>query len=402
MLCWTGLCVAPQASGGQRLVPALDPTRTGDHHTTSSAETGDGVEIKDHHAPCLVDDTFAALREAVGVEGELTNLSLALFGICPASGNSSGSALRELAEKTSGRQKNGLEVLLPIKVLLTEEDESGTLELTFDLPQSPLLETDPVLLLALESPVTGENLDVTFTSQSLRPDTQPVCISGETQYIALMGKASEQNVQKKWRISAHTKSPDMKQTLKDILTGGKPGSNIGLTPLLIFAGERGTETRSSPSRSLPNISPTVVWVVLGNSFTLRLSQTYTCSGLFTDLLLPLRAEAVTERRPAPGPPRVPPGPAVVLAIPPSPDPRPVVQRDPAGGADQLHGPHHLLLHCQGLSVSGATWGAGPAPPTAGGAQAEVGGDHGAGEGGDEGGEFGPQSHREAGQAQTTL
>lgn len=57
-------------------------------------------------------------------------------------------------------------------VLLGEEDERGTLKLTFDLPQSSLLKLNPVLLLGFESPLTGGNLDVTFTGQSLHPNTQ--------------------------------------------------------------------------------------------------------------------------------------------------------------------------------------------------------------------------------------
>lgn len=55
---------------------------------------------------------------------------------------------------------------------MAEEGERGALKLTFDPPQSPLLKLNPVLLLAFESPLTGENLDVTFTSQSLQPNTQ--------------------------------------------------------------------------------------------------------------------------------------------------------------------------------------------------------------------------------------
>lgn len=62
-------------------------------------------------------------------------------------------------------------VLLSSSVLLGE-DERGTLGLTFDLPRSPLLMLNPVLLLAFEGPLAGGNLDVTFTSQSLHPDAQ--------------------------------------------------------------------------------------------------------------------------------------------------------------------------------------------------------------------------------------
>ncbi|XP_070764387.1 LOW QUALITY PROTEIN: muellerian-inhibiting factor [Enoplosus armatus] len=264
MLCWTTLCVALQVSHGQQLIPAHGSTMTGDLHATSSTETGDSLEIKNaehtslsaetsstssashhapHSAPCFVHGVFAVLREGVGNDGELTNGTLALFAICTASDNSSDSVLLELAKETSRNQRNGLEVLHPAGVLLAEEDERGTLRLTFDPPQSSLLKLNPVLLLAFEGPLTGGNLDVTFSSQSLHPNTQSVCISGETQYIMLTGKASESDIHQKWRISVETKSPDMKQSLKDILIGGKSGSNISMTPLLLFSQETGTVTR---------------------------------------------------------------------------------------------------------------------------------------------------------------
>lgn len=57
-------------------------------------------------------------------------------------------------------------------MLSAEEGERGTLTLTFDLPPSPLLALSPALLLAFETPPTGEIPDVTFTSQSLHPHAQ--------------------------------------------------------------------------------------------------------------------------------------------------------------------------------------------------------------------------------------
>lgn len=114
----------------------LSNSTQGDHHSTGSTKAGDGLEIRNaentppstqtsldlisdvsHHvprrAPCFVDDIFAALREGVGDDGELTNRSLSLFGICTVSGNSSGSILLELSKETSRNQGNGLEVLHP-------------------------------------------------------------------------------------------------------------------------------------------------------------------------------------------------------------------------------------------------------------------------------------------------
>lgn len=78
----------------------------GDHQTTSSTHTGDVP----HNAPCFVDDIFVALREAVGNDGELTNSTLANFGLCTVS-DSSGSVLLELSRETN---RNRPEVLHPV------------------------------------------------------------------------------------------------------------------------------------------------------------------------------------------------------------------------------------------------------------------------------------------------
>uniref|UniRef100_A0A3Q3MP38 Anti-Mullerian hormone n=1 Tax=Mastacembelus armatus TaxID=205130 RepID=A0A3Q3MP38_9TELE len=254
MLCWTGLCVALHVSHGQQ----MDPSLTGDHHTVSSTETADTSTVSHHvahNAPCFVDDVLATLREGVLNGGELTNSSLTLFGICTVYDNSSCSALIELAKESKRNLGNGLKVLHPTGVLVAEEDGREMLQLTFDLPQSPLLKMKPVLLLTFEGPLKVGDLDITFTSQSLQPHTQSVCISGQTQYILLTGKAPEADIQQKWRISAEAKSPDMKQNLKDILIGGKSGSNVSMSPLLLFSGETGSDTRythvsgSSPASS---------------------------------------------------------------------------------------------------------------------------------------------------------
>uniref|UniRef100_A0A3Q3VK18 TGF-beta family profile domain-containing protein n=1 Tax=Mola mola TaxID=94237 RepID=A0A3Q3VK18_MOLML len=244
MLCCTGTCVALQLSHGRQLTPAQDPTMTGQTLWRCNNRFP-------QHALCFMDDILAALRDSMGIDGELTNHSLALFGICTAPGcHPAGSVLLQLAKETSRKQRIGLQLLHPAGVHVKEDIETGALELTFDLPQFALLKLNPVLLLAFESPLTGENLDVTFTSQSLQPGTQSVCISGETQYMMLTGNAS--HVHLKRRISAETTSPDMRQSLRDALIGRKSGRKIRMTPLLLFSRETGTDTRLlSVSGSVP-------------------------------------------------------------------------------------------------------------------------------------------------------
>ncbi|XP_060889297.1 muellerian-inhibiting factor [Labrus mixtus] len=253
MLCWTRLYMA--------LILPNNPTMTGNHPKSSSTETGDGLQITNASIrtssastvsrdapqlpPCFVDNIFAALSEGVGHNGELPNHTLTMFGICTESDNTSGSVLLDLVKEVSRNQRNGLKVLDLSGGLLLEGEESGSLKLAFQLPHSHLLKPSPVLLLAFESPLAGEKLDTTFTSESLHPNTQTVCLSAETQYIMLAGKESKGKVHNTWRINAETCSPVMKQRLKDILIGGQSGSNNCMIPLLLFSGERGTDTRNA-------------------------------------------------------------------------------------------------------------------------------------------------------------
>ncbi|CAJ1060322.1 muellerian-inhibiting factor [Xyrichtys novacula] len=255
MLCCARMCVA--------LSLPHDPSITGGKPTTATTGTGNGPQVSNaahtlsaktsyssaasqhlpNLPPCLVDDVFAALHESVANNNQLTNQALALFGICAASENSSASVLADIAKESNSQQGHGLRVFHLSGGLLSEGDEEEPLELTFDLSHLHLPVSKPVMLLALESLPPGENMEVTLTSHILDPSTQTVCISAETQYIMLAGKESAGKVHHKWRISAETNSPAMKKKLKGIFVGKESGSNISVTSLLLFSGERGTEIR---------------------------------------------------------------------------------------------------------------------------------------------------------------
>lgn len=60
----------------------------------------------------------------------------------------------------------------PSPSVAVEEDDRGTLVLRLDLPPSPLLALTPVLLLVFENLLTGDDVQATFTSHSLQPNTQ--------------------------------------------------------------------------------------------------------------------------------------------------------------------------------------------------------------------------------------
>ncbi|XP_056893302.1 muellerian-inhibiting factor [Takifugu flavidus] len=188
-------------------------------------------------SPCLADDILAALRGSLGGGGELANQSLTRFGICADPGDPS-EPLLEFVKETS--ERNRLQILHPTAAPVSEDAESGSLRLTFDLPPSASPALTPLLLLAFESRPAAGNLRVTFSSRSLQPDKQTACVSAETLYVILSGKTS--NADRTWRISAEA-APDMKQRLKELLIGGKPGSVLNAVPLLLFSGETGSDTR---------------------------------------------------------------------------------------------------------------------------------------------------------------
>ncbi|XP_075341290.1 muellerian-inhibiting factor [Odontesthes bonariensis] len=240
---WLGVTV--QVQHGQQLSPPPIPAAS--EHAFPSANAASSPP---RNAPCFVDDVVAALREAAGNDGDLADSSLSLFGVCRASDNSSRLLLSRLAEALRRNRRAGLEVLHPAAVLVSEQDdERGAIAVTFDLPRSPLLKLNPVLLFTFESPLTGGDLDVALTGQTLQPHTQSVCLSQGTQHILLTGKPSGDSDEQKWTISIEAKSPNMRQNLKDVLIGGKSGSNIPITPLLLFSGETGPETRPAQGSS---------------------------------------------------------------------------------------------------------------------------------------------------------
>ncbi|XP_008305297.1 muellerian-inhibiting factor [Cynoglossus semilaevis] len=241
-LCWIQLCVAPDVSGGQQLIQDQSPSVT-DQKKKQTLAPAPGPD----RAPCYVDDIFAALRESVGNSDELTASSFTLFGICRSPGISPGSVLHALSQKASTNQGSGLTVVHPTDVAV-EEDDRGTLVLRLDLPPSPLLALTPVLLLVFENLLTGDDVQATFTSHSLQPNTQSACISGETRYILLTGEPSaEGDPRQNWRIGIETTSPDMKPNLKDFFTDEKSRSKINITPLLLVSG--GTSPRPSSASS---------------------------------------------------------------------------------------------------------------------------------------------------------
>ncbi|XP_034035075.1 muellerian-inhibiting factor [Thalassophryne amazonica] len=232
----------------QQPAPPFDPTTADEGDSARSDLVGNatvsGTDVSDPaDTPCFLHDVFAALHEAAEEDADVTSSSLARFGIC--SGSNASSVLSDLSQAIKGKYRSVLEAVNPSRVRLSEDRDSGAVTLTVDVPQSALLKRKPVLFLAFEGVLRAEDLDVTFTSLSLRPSSQSVCISEGTQYVILTVKSSADELPQTWNLSATTKSPDKGRSLKHILIGGKSGRNFDLTTFLLVFSETGANPRSA-------------------------------------------------------------------------------------------------------------------------------------------------------------
>ncbi|XP_077439203.1 muellerian-inhibiting factor isoform X2 [Vanacampus margaritifer] len=256
MFCWIGCCrsVVLTDSPGRQAEAAMTATM----RPVAAEEAGERIPTplptratavaslvtSRSSTACFLDDVLAAMREALRDDGQLTPGGATLFGMCPSSG--SPAALLDLAKHAKRKRGGGLELLHPTEVFLVEgEEDRDALVLNFHIPQSSLPQHKLVLLLALESPVRGGDLDqITFTSRSLQPNTQAVCMSEGTQYVLLTGQASTEH--QRWMLSIDSKSSDMKTKMKELLTGGNTSSS-NVTPVLLFSREDDISTKVSGS-----------------------------------------------------------------------------------------------------------------------------------------------------------
>uniref|UniRef100_A0A3Q2XK62 Anti-Mullerian hormone n=1 Tax=Hippocampus comes TaxID=109280 RepID=A0A3Q2XK62_HIPCM len=210
MLCWMGCCccvVLPDSPGSQPGRPAS--TKEAGERSLTLLPTRSTLAslVLPKSTACFLEDVLAAMREALEDDGQLTPGGATLFGMCAASGSLA--VLMDLAKDAKRKLGGTVELLHPTEVFLVEEeDDREAVILDFHIPQSPLLQHKFVLLLALESPFSGGDSDqITFTSQSLLPNTQVVCMSDGTQYVLLTGQASMEH--QRWMLSIDSKSPNM-------------------------------------------------------------------------------------------------------------------------------------------------------------------------------------------------
>ncbi|XP_037104973.1 muellerian-inhibiting factor isoform X1 [Syngnathus acus] len=252
ILCWMGCCSCAVLPDSYGLLP--EATMTATKRPVSAEEAGERSPtvlptrsreaslVPQSSTACFLEDVLAALREALEDDDQLTPASVNLFGMCAASGGLA--VLLDLAKGAKKKQGGGLELLHPTEVFFVEDDGEA-LMLNLRIPQSTLLQDKLVLLLALESPISGGESDqITFTSQSLQPNAQIVCMSERTQYILLTGPASTR--QQTWMLSIDSKDPNMKKRMKELLTGGNTRRSR-VTPVLLFSREDDISTQISGS-----------------------------------------------------------------------------------------------------------------------------------------------------------
>ncbi|XP_020354508.1 muellerian-inhibiting factor [Oncorhynchus kisutch] len=211
----------------------------------------------------VIEDMFSALREGWGQESDLRKEDLTRFGICSHSDGAPVPALSTLAEEAK-KEKHGLHVWHPTKELMEGEVEGWGLVLTFHLPRPPLSNIKPILLLAFRNPRTGALGAITFTSHSLQPYKQTVCISEGTQFLILTGKQPEGKSQLKWRFNVDTKTPETGQKLSElrgILIGDGTRSDVSVIPLVLFSTNRGTDERVTEKLS-PSPAPSGTYTFL--------------------------------------------------------------------------------------------------------------------------------------------
>ncbi|XP_077391507.1 muellerian-inhibiting factor isoform X2 [Festucalex cinctus] len=237
MLCWIECCravVLPDSPGWPPQAAMTAPQRP-----VGAEEAGERIPSAASLVPrsspaCFLEDVLAAMREALDDDGQVTPGGATLFGMCASTGSLAVSS--DLVKDAKRKQGGGLELLHPTEVFsVAGEDDREALVLNFRIPQSSLPQHKLVLLLALESPVRGSDWDqITFTSRSLHPHTQAVCMSEGTQYFLLAGQAATEH--QRWMLSIDSKSPDMKTKMKELLTGGNRRSS-SVTPVLLFSRE---------------------------------------------------------------------------------------------------------------------------------------------------------------------
>uniref|UniRef100_W5MFA6 Anti-Mullerian hormone n=1 Tax=Lepisosteus oculatus TaxID=7918 RepID=W5MFA6_LEPOC len=192
---------------------------------------------------------LSAVRQIWGEGGRAEEERVsAQFGICPPGGATSGGLLKAVSALAAlpaprGRDADGLPALSPTKARWEELEERGrgrlTLHFTLPPPQRPLLpQTMPLLLFSPRGPPVseGEALRVSFTAHTLHPHTQTVCVSVDTQFVALIGgqAAGHAHGHLVFQVTIETHRAGDGKELQGFLLGEDKERNTTQNPVLLL------------------------------------------------------------------------------------------------------------------------------------------------------------------------
>ncbi|XP_051549045.1 muellerian-inhibiting factor-like isoform X2 [Myxocyprinus asiaticus] len=195
-----------------------------------------------------MDDFLTALKDGWNRESEQPT-EFQRFGMCSqhdAIPDFQVSALTRLAE-SAHQQSNGLKVVHATKVDIWDAEKDGeiTLALTFPRQAQPTNLASLMLLFSVDS-IKGDGLRMTFSSHTIHPYKQTICISKGMLFIFLTGGQREHNNHShlKLRLAVETLKTENSQKpslseLQEVLMRKVDGNNITMRPKLLFLSDRG-------------------------------------------------------------------------------------------------------------------------------------------------------------------
>ncbi|XP_051980006.1 muellerian-inhibiting factor-like [Xyrauchen texanus] len=226
------------------------PHSANEQPTDQSTHATEDVPMQDeqtahNHA---IDDFLTALKDGWNRESEQPT-EFQRFGMCSqhdAIPDFQVSALTRLAE-SAHQQSNGLKVVHASKVDIWDAEKEGeiTLALTFPRQAQPTNLASLMLLFSVDS-IKGDGLRMTFSSHSIHPYKQTICISKSMNFLFLTGGQREHNTHShlKLRLAVETLKTENSQKpslseLQEVLMRKVDGNNITMRPMLLFLSDRG-------------------------------------------------------------------------------------------------------------------------------------------------------------------
>ncbi|XP_051551494.1 muellerian-inhibiting factor-like [Myxocyprinus asiaticus] len=234
------------------------PHNTNEQLTGQSTHATEDIPCKEdqsahNHA---MDDFLSALKDGWNRESER---GIQRFGICSqhdAVTDFQVAALTRLAE-SAHQQSNGLKGVHATKVDIWDAEEEGEMILALTFPrqaQSTNL-ASMTLLFSVDS-IKGDGLRMTFSSHSLHPNKQTICISESMHFLFLTGgqKESKTHGHLKLRIAVETLKTENRHKpslseLQEVLMRKVDGNNITMKPMLFFLADR----ENSDEQRTPNL-----------------------------------------------------------------------------------------------------------------------------------------------------